>query len=109
MKKGKNIKSYTEAELKARRADSRTDLARVDALTDEELERRIAEDKDELDMNPDWTQARLVLPGPKKSVHLRLEQEIIDFFKSQGKGHIARMQSVLKTYADTHRQRGKQK
>ena len=38
MKKDKNIKSYTAAELKAKRAESRTDLSRVDAITDEALE-----------------------------------------------------------------------
>jgi len=103
MKSEKNIKSYTAAELKVKRADSRTDLSKVDAMTDEELERRIAEDEDERDLKPDWTQARLVLPAPKQSVHLRLEQDIIDFFKSHGKGHIARMQAVLKAYVDAHR------
>jgi uncharacterized protein (DUF4415 family) len=97
------MKSYTAAELKAKRAGSRTDLTKVDAMTDEELERRIAEDEDERDLKPDWTEARLVLPAPKQSVHLRLEQGIIDFFKSQGKGHISRMQAVLKAYADAHR------
>ena len=43
MKSDQNIKSYTAAELKAKRADSRTDLTKVDAMTDDELERRIAE------------------------------------------------------------------
>ncbi len=99
--------SYTAAELKAKRADSRTDLTKVDAMTDEELERRIVEDEDERGLKPDWTRVRLVLPAPKQSVRLRLEQDIIDFFKSYGKGHIARMQAVLKAYVDAHRPHGK--
>jgi len=103
MKKDRHMKSYTAAELKVKRADSRTDLTKVDAMTDEELERRIAEDEDERDLKPDWTRAKLVLSSPKQSVHLRLEQDIIDFFKSHGKGHIARMQAVLKAYVDAHR------
>jgi uncharacterized protein (DUF4415 family) len=107
MKKDRNIKSYTAAELKAKRADSRTDLTRVDAMTDEELERQIAGDEDERDLKPDWTRAGLVLPAPKQSVHLRLERDIIDFFKASGKGHIARMQAVLKAYVDAHRPQGK--
>ena len=44
MKKDKNIRTYTTEELKARRAKSRTDLARVDDMTDEKLERLVAED-----------------------------------------------------------------
>ncbi len=105
MKKGKNIKSYTAEELKAKRADSRTDLSKVDSMTDEELECVIAKDEDEQALKPDWTRAKLVFPKPKQSVHLRLEQDIIDFFKSlgNGKGHVSRMQAVLKAYADAHR------
>jgi uncharacterized protein (DUF4415 family) len=103
MKKDKNIKSYTAAALKARRAESRTDLGKVDAMTDEKLERLIAEDEDERGIRPDWTRAKLIFPQSKQSIHLRLEQDIIKYFKSQGKGHISRMQAVLKAYVDAHR------
>ena len=53
-----------------------------------------------------WASA--VLAGPKitsKSVHLRLQPEVFDFFIKQtgGKGHIAKMQAVLMAYADAHR------
>jgi uncharacterized protein (DUF4415 family) len=107
MKKDKNIKSYTAAALKARRAESRTDLGKVDAITDEKLERLIAEDEDERDIRPDWTRAKLIFPQAKQSIHLRLEQGIIQYFKSQGKGHISRMQAVLKAYVDAHRPHAK--
>jgi len=49
--------------------DSRTDWSKADALTDQELEQRIAEDEDERDRRPDWTRAELVLPQAKRSVH----------------------------------------
>jgi uncharacterized protein (DUF4415 family) len=107
MRKDRHIRSYTAAELKAKRGDSRTDLAKTDAMTDEELERLIAEDEDERGIQPDWTKARLVLPQARQSVHLRLDRDIIAFFKSQGKGHISRMQAVLKAYVEAHRQRAK--
>jgi uncharacterized protein (DUF4415 family) len=107
MRKETHIKSYSAAELKAHRGRSRTDLKKVDAMTDAELEQVIAEDKDERDLQPDWTQAKLVFVEPKQSIHLRLEQEIIDFFKAQGKGHISRMQAVLKAYANAHRPHAK--
>ncbi len=107
MKKDKNIKSYTAAELKARRAKSHTDLGRVDAQTDAELERLVASDEDERGLQADWTRAKLVLPQAKQSVHLRLEQEIISLFKAKGKGHISRMQAVLKAYVDAHRSQAK--
>ncbi len=107
MRKEKHIRSYTAAELKAKRARSRTDLKRVDAMTEAELERRIAEDKEERELRPDWTRAKLVLPQPKQSVHLRLEQDIIALFKERGKGHISRMQAVLKAYVSAHRPHAK--
>ena len=107
MKKETHIKSYSAAELKANRGRSRTDLKKVDAMTDAELERIIAEDEDERDLQPDWTRAKLVLVEPKQSIHLRLEQEIIDYFKAQGKGHISRMQAVLKAYVNAHRPHAK--
>ena len=106
MRKETHIKSYSTAELKANRRHSRTDLKKVDAITDAELECIIADDEDERNLQPDWTKAKLVIAEPKQSVHLRLDQQIIDFFKAQGKGHISRMQAVLKAYADAHRGTG---
>lgn len=106
MKKDRNITSYTAEELKARRSTSSTDWHKVDAMTDAELEKLVAEDEDERTLQPDWTKARLVLPQAKQSVHLRLDKEVIAFFKSGGKGHISRMQAVLKAYADAHRKSG---
>ena len=103
MKKEKYIKSYTAADLKERRTASGTDLKKLDAMTDQKLERLIAEDEDERDLQPDWKQAKLIISQPKQSVHLRLEQDTIEFFKGQGKGHIARMQAVLKAYVNAHR------
>ncbi len=103
MRKDINFKSFTAAAFKSKRAESRADLNKLDAMTDEKLERLIAEDEDERGIRPDWTQAKLVFPQAKQSVHLRLEQGIIEYFKAHGKGHISRMQAVLKAYVDAHR------
>lgn len=62
MKKSKNIRSFAAKELRAMKAQSKTDLRAFDAMTDEELERRIEENPDEKDLCPDWTKAKLVLP-----------------------------------------------
>ena len=60
MKKDENIKSYTAGELKALKTKSQTDLDRVDAMTDEALEKIIASDPDEQDIRPEWTKAKLI-------------------------------------------------
>lgn len=107
MKKDKSITSYTLNELKAERANSRTDWRRIDAMTDNELDRIIAADDEESGFIPDWTKAELVLPESKLSVNLRLDREIVEFFKGQGRGHISRMQAVLKAYVDAHQSHAK--
>lgn len=52
-----------------------------------------------------WANAVLVTPTNRKSVHLRIQPEVYDFFVKDtgGKGHIAKMQAVLKAYADAHK------
>jgi uncharacterized protein (DUF4415 family) len=107
MRKDESMKSYTAEELKAmrRRGEDRTDWAKVDAMTEADLERAIAEDEDERDLDPDWTRAELVMPRPRQSVHLRLDAEVLDFFKAGGKGHITRMQAVLRAYVDAQKRR----
>lgn len=45
-----------------------------------------------------WDDAKLVMPTPLKSVHLKVDAEVFDFFKGQGKGHLTRMQNVLRAY-----------
>ena len=99
------MKRHTAEELQAmrRRGEDRTDWAKVDAMTEAHLERAIADDEDERDLEPDWTRAELVIPRPRQSVHLRLEPEGVDFFKTGGKGHITRMQAVLRAYVDAQK------
>jgi uncharacterized protein (DUF4415 family) len=50
-----------------------------------------------------WENAVVVAPRTvPTSVHLLVEPEVFAFFKSQGKGHITRMQNVLKAYVRAH-------
>jgi len=102
MKKKERIVSYTSEELEALKSKDRSDWDAMRAMTEEELEAAIASDEDERDIEWDWTKAKLVMPKARQSVHLRLEREVVEFFKSQGKGHISRMQAVLKAYKDAH-------
>ena len=50
-----------------------------------------------------WKQARVVIPRGKTSVHLRLDSDIVEWFKIQGRGHLTRMNAVLRAYVDAHR------
>ena len=50
-----------------------------------------------------WRNARIVEPRSKKSVHLRVDADVLDFFREQGRGHLTRMNAVLRAYVDAHR------
>ncbi|MEC5324296.1 BrnA antitoxin family protein [Aurantimonas sp. A3-2-R12] len=51
-----------------------------------------------------WAKAMVSSPQgtPPKSVHLKLDPEVFDFYKSKGKGHLTKMQEVLRAYAVAH-------
>jgi uncharacterized protein (DUF4415 family) len=51
-----------------------------------------------------WASARVVMPSPnKKSVHLRLDSDVLDWFKAQGRGHLTHMNAVLRSYMQAHK------
>ena len=52
-----------------------------------------------------WDDARIEDRSAKKSIHLRVDQEVYDFFKAQGKGHLTRMNAVLRAYVEAQRDR----
>lgn len=54
-----------------------------------------------------WDNAKVVFPKEPKSVHLKLDPDVFDYFKRQGKGHITRMQEVLRAYVNAHRGSGR--
>jgi len=47
-----------------------------------------------------WKSARVVFPPGKTSVHLRLDSDVVEWFKLRGKGHLTRMNAVLRAYVD---------
>lgn len=65
------------------------------------------DDAEALDM-PDgfWDDADIVERQPKQSVHLRVDADVLEYFKSGGKGHLTRMNAVLRTYYEAQRNRG---
>ena len=85
------------------RRNGKTDWARVRSITEQQLKRSIAADPDSDIVRPDWTKARLVTPLPKESVHLRIDPDVLAWFRSQGQGHLTRMNAVLRSYMEAHR------
>jgi len=55
-----------------------------------------------------WQRARIVETRPrrKSSVHLRLDPDTLDFFRSAGRGHLTRMANVSRAYAEAREKGG---
>lgn len=79
----------------------RTDWARVDALSDAEIERMARNDGD----NPgtdeaDWADATIGAPPAKTRIHASLDADVVDWFRRQGRGYQTRMNAVLRRYME---------
>ncbi|HEX7388701.1 MAG TPA: BrnA antitoxin family protein [Acidiphilium sp.] len=96
--------SATELRAKTARGESRSDLARVRAKTEAELERDIASDPDFAGISDDWlATAEAVRPIPKALLSLRIDADVIDWFKRQGPGYQSRMNAALRAYMQLKR------
>lgn len=91
-----------KAITKKSRAD-RTDWARVDALDDESIDF-----SDVPETTPEMF-ARAVLrrnfkPIPrKKQITLRIDSDVVDWYRKQGPGYQTRINSLLRAYMSEHR------
>lgn len=61
----------------------RTDWARVDALTDEEIEASVRDDPDAPPIVDDeWFRtATLVMPRPKEQISIRIDRDVLEHFR----------------------------
>ena len=51
-----------------------------------------------------FAKARVVYPSvPKQQLTVRLDADVVDFFKAKGKGYQTRMNEVLRTYVQAKR------
>jgi uncharacterized protein (DUF4415 family) len=80
----------------------KTDWAAFNALTDKEIEASIANDPDWSD-DFDWSEAVLVIPPMKRAISIRVDEDVLDYFKKHGAGYQRRMNAVLRSYVDQKR------
>lgn len=101
MTKQPDIRRYTADELRAmrERGEDRTDWARVRSTTQEELEAAIASDPDDHAGPIDWSTAMVNVPK-KGAIFIRLDPEILAYFRAGGPGYQTRINAVLKTYVE---------
>lgn len=80
--------------------ESQTDWDRVRELSDEEIEQAVENDPDAMLLDKEWFQkAQLVVPtAEKKRITIRLDEDIVEYFKQGGRGYQSRINAVLKAY-----------
>ena len=88
-----------------RKQQDLTDWNQVDAMTDEDIAKAVACDPDaRLLTENDFKKVRCRGPQKapiKQSTTIRLSTEIIDFFKSHGKGWQTEINDVLQNHVDS--------
>ena len=78
---------------------SETDWARVDAMTDEMID---TSDTPPLS-NKFFANATWRIPRPSVPVTVRVEPDILEWFKAQGDAHDRLMTAALRIYAEAHK------
>ncbi|MGD0959872.1 MAG: BrnA antitoxin family protein [Methylomonas sp.] len=105
MSKKENIVRYTAEEVAQMlaRGESKTDWAKVKGMSQDEIE-RLADEEDG-HMPEGWESTVILgLPPRKKEVHIRLDEDVLDWFKSHGAGYQTRINAVLRSFVQTRRQ-----
>jgi len=106
MPKKNNTVQYTAKQIKAKiaRGQDRTNWKKVDAITGSRLEASIRADGDDVHGEPDWTQAVMGIPARKDHINIRVDHDVLLWFRSSGKGYQTLMNNVLRAFVQTRRQ-----
>jgi len=76
--------------------NSRTDWARLEEMTDDEIDTNDIPPLDETF----FAQGELRLPKNKPMISIRVDSDVLDWFKTQGAGYQTRMNAVLRLYME---------
>jgi uncharacterized protein (DUF4415 family) len=105
MKKRNDTVRYTAEQLDVMRprGESRTDWAKVDVMTEAELEASITADPDDVHETPDWSPAILGLPPRKEHINIRIDADVLAWFRQTGRRYQTRMNNVLRAFVESRR------
>ncbi len=79
---------------------SKTNWARIDQITDEEID---TSDSPPLD-DDFFVRAEWRMPENKKTVTLSVDSEVLEWFEAQGADFQQRVNAALKIYAEAHQE-----
>jgi uncharacterized protein (DUF4415 family) len=111
MRKSNDTVRYTAKQIKAKiaRGEDRTNWEKVDAVTGARLEASILADVDDVHSEPEWTQAIMGIPARKDHINIRVDHDVLQWFRSNGKGYQTLMNNVLRAFVQSRRQRDTRK
>ena len=75
----------------------RADLSRLRRATDAEIRRTSPPELTDLPADL-WNEAELIAPAPKRAVSIRLDEDVLDWFRRSGPRYQTRMNAVLRMY-----------
>lgn len=78
---------------------SRTNWARIDALKDKAIDTSDIPEQGKAF----FKRAVLRLPEPKTAVTIRLDQQVLKWFKAKGPGYQTRINALLRAYMEAHK------
>jgi uncharacterized protein (DUF4415 family) len=85
--------------------EGKTDWQAFEKLTDDEIAAAVGNDPDAAPIDVDWSDAELVIPPKKTAMSIRLDEDIVAFFKELGPGYQTRINAVLRHYMDYKRRK----
>jgi uncharacterized protein (DUF4415 family) len=100
-----NERHYKRRSTGKAKVRGRTDFDYLDRVTDEEIAAAVALDPDAAPLDIDWSNAELVIPPGKKAISIRVDEDVLDFFKKQGAGYQRRINAVLRSYMQDRRKK----
>ncbi len=102
MSKREHIVRHTAEEIRVMTARglSKSDWSRAGAMASADIEAAIATDADEAGIVVDWSTASLALPESKAVLNMRVDRDVLDFFRRQGKGYQSRINAVLRSFVE---------
>jgi len=90
-----------------RKHKDRTDWEALRRQTDEDIARAVASDPDAAPIMDAawWREATLVLPATKVPISVRLDRDVLEWFKRQGPRYQSRINAVLRAFMEANGKR----
>jgi uncharacterized protein (DUF4415 family) len=107
MPKKNDTVRYSARSIKAKiaRGEDHTDWRKANGVTGTKLEESIKADVDDVRGEPDWTQAVMGVPGPKDHINIRIDHDVLEWFKASGRGYQTVMNNVLRAFVQSRQTR----